>query len=180
MVVEGCGGRGVEWAGPGGSPRVTMHLRRLARRAREERGTAVVEFALVLLPLCLIVFGILDFGRALNYYNNLTQIAGQGARAASVDRNLDGTPLDATFATQLACEAGSPELKKGITVQMTTAPPSTDTQPAGKPVTVTANYTFTFIPLVHAVSINLSAASTQRWEAGNPPPTGVTAAGTCP
>ena len=153
MVVEGCGGRGIAPAGPEGSPRVPMRLRRLALRGRDERGTAVVEFALVLLPLCLIVFGILDFGRALNYYNNLTQ---------------------------LACEAGSPELKKGIAVQMTTAPLSTDTQPTGKPVTVTANYTFTFIPLVHAVSINLSAASTQRWESGNPPPAGVTAAGTCP
>lgn len=159
---------------------MTAQLRQFGDRVRSERGTAVVEFALVLLPLCLIVFGILDFGRALNYYNNLTQIAGQGARAASVDRNLDGTPMDATFATQLACEAGSPELKKGISVQITSAPLSTDTQPTGKPVTVTANYTFKFIPLVHSVNINLSAASTQRWESGNPPPAGVTGVGTCP
>src|SRR5262249_49943164 len=57
---------------------------------KNERGTAVVEFAVIALPLCLIIFGILDFGRALNYYNDVTQLAGQGARAAAVNENVDG------------------------------------------------------------------------------------------
>src|SRR3954462_14142851 len=67
------------------------------RLRRNERGTAVVEFALVSIPLFLLVLGIVDFGRALNYYNNLTQLAAQGARSAVVDRNPDGTgPPSAT------------------------------------------------------------------------------------
>src|SRR5438105_2786343 len=69
----------------------------LNRLRREERGTAVVEFALVVTPILLIVFGILDFGRALNYYNDMTQLAGQAARAAAVNTNVDGSTADSTF-----------------------------------------------------------------------------------
>src|SRR5262249_25698707 len=54
---------------------------------RDEGGTALVEFALIAPLLFLLIFGIIDFGRALNYYNELTQLAGQGARAAAVNRN---------------------------------------------------------------------------------------------
>jgi Flp pilus assembly protein TadG len=43
-------------------------------------------------PLLLILFGILDFGRAMNYKNELTQVANQAARFAVVNRNpADGT-----------------------------------------------------------------------------------------
>src|SRR5690349_9141530 len=69
-------------------PRPRVRLRALRR---DQCGTAVVEFALVAPILFLLVFGILDFGRALNYYNQMTQLAGQGARAAAVDNNPDGT-----------------------------------------------------------------------------------------
>src|SRR5690242_3027793 len=61
----------------------------LKRLRRDQRGVAVVEFALVVGPLLLIVFGILDFGRALNYYNDVTQLAGQGARFAAVNQEPD-------------------------------------------------------------------------------------------
>jgi Flp pilus assembly protein TadG len=57
-----------------------------------ERGTALVEFALIAPILFLFLFGIIEFGRALNYYNDLTQLAGQGARAAIVSRNRTTRP----------------------------------------------------------------------------------------
>jgi Flp pilus assembly protein TadG len=67
-------------------------LARGASLVRSERGVAVVEFALLLVPLLLILFGILDFGRAMNYKNELTQVANQAARFAVVNRNpADGT-----------------------------------------------------------------------------------------
>ena len=65
--------------------RPSVRPRGVGCRLRSERGTAVVEFALVGPILFLLVLGILDFGRALNYYNTLTQLAGQGARAAAVE-----------------------------------------------------------------------------------------------
>jgi hypothetical protein len=143
--------------------------RALAHRVRQESGTAVVEFALVSIPLFLIVFGIVDFGRALNYYNNLTQLAGQGARAAAVDRNPDGTgpPTPTSIQQQLATKyTGSPELKdpanhlvaciKDVPAQV------------GDPVTVQTTYTFHFIPFIGhaagALSLKLKATSTQRAE----------------
>src|SRR5262249_11331792 len=69
----------------------SRRFRGARRLVRSERGTAVVEFALVAPLLFLLVFGIIEFGRILNAYNQLTQLAGQGARAAAVNRNPDGT-----------------------------------------------------------------------------------------
>ena len=54
--------------------------RLLARFARSESGAAMVEFAIVALILFSFVFAIIDFGRALFLYNNLTNAAREGAR----------------------------------------------------------------------------------------------------
>jgi Flp pilus assembly protein TadG len=132
-----------------------------ARLWRSERGTAVVEFALVAPLLFVVLFGIIDFGRALNYYNNLTQIAGQGARAAAVNQNPSGGPPSGTsIQDALKSAVGSPELQKGITVCIPTVPAS-----PGAPVTVTASFTFHFIPLVGKIDLPLSASQTVRSEA---------------
>jgi Flp pilus assembly protein TadG len=118
---------------------------------------------LVALPLCLIVFGILDFGRALNYYNNLTQLAGQGARAASVNQNPLGGTANASFQHQLGCATTSGELRSGIRVHIATTPSS-----VGDPVTVTTSYRFHFLPILK-VHLTLSAAQTERYEMGTAP-----------
>jgi Flp pilus assembly protein TadG len=150
-----------------GPSRLSSRARRLGRLLRRsERGTAVVEFALVVVPLTLIVFGILDFGRALNYYNDLTQLAGQGARAAAVNQNPDGTVADGNFQKILAGEADSPELKNAgnhLNACITAVPSGN-----GQPVTVTVNYSFHFIPLVHPIAITLSATQTERFEGITP------------
>jgi Flp pilus assembly protein TadG len=161
-------------------PRHQEPSRRLRRRARSERGTAVVEFALVAPLLFLILFGIIDFARALNYYNDLTQLAGQGARAASVNQNPNGGTADNTFQHQLACAASTGELRKGITVQITTIPTVT-----GTPVTVHTSFAMTFLPGVSFGTLNLSSTQTERYEAVSAPSYGaagnvVGGAGTCP
>jgi Flp pilus assembly protein TadG len=162
------GGLGLRW---GSAPRrenesAGSRARRRARWQRlvkSERGTAVVEFALVVLPLTLIVFGILDFGRALNYYNDLTQLSGQGARALAVDQNVDGTVADSNFQTLLAAEADSPELKNQP-VKVCVSAPNGWPPKNGDPINVTTSYQFKFIPLVHPISITLTASQTERWE----------------
>ena len=64
-----------------GAPR-----RRITRvpNARSERGAALVEFALVLPVLMILLLGILDFGKAINYWIDQTHLANMGARWAAV------------------------------------------------------------------------------------------------
>ena len=141
----------------------------LGRLIRNQCGTAVVEFAIVSIPLFMLVLGIVDFGRALNYYNNLTQLAAQGARSAVVDRNPDGTgpPTATSIQSQLATKyTSSPELKLAsnhIIVCFTTVP-----QKVGDPVTLTTTYAFHFIPFIGNtagfLTLHLKASSTQRAE----------------
>jgi Flp pilus assembly protein TadG len=50
-----------------------------------ESGAAVVEFALVVPLLLVILLGMLDFGKAFNYWINETQLSSSGARWAAVN-----------------------------------------------------------------------------------------------
>jgi Flp pilus assembly protein TadG len=60
----------------------------------EERGAALVEFALAL-PLLLVVFaGIVDFGFAFQRYEVVTNAAREGARLASLPGYDDQTAVD--------------------------------------------------------------------------------------
>lgn len=65
--------------------RVLRRGRGRTQRARGDRGTALVEFALLTPLFFLIVFGIIDFGTAYNQQHELRSAAREGARLASVD-----------------------------------------------------------------------------------------------
>jgi Flp pilus assembly protein TadG len=60
----------------------------LGRRWRDERGGAAVEFALVMPVLVLILFGIIEFARAWNVRQTLTDAVREGARVAVVNNAL--------------------------------------------------------------------------------------------
>lgn len=51
-------------------------------RRRGQRAQSLVEFSLVAPVLLLLLFGVVDFGRALYYYVTLQQAANEGARVA--------------------------------------------------------------------------------------------------
>jgi Flp pilus assembly protein TadG len=153
----------------------------LGRLVKGERGTAVVEFALVAPLLFLIVFGIIEFGRILNAYNELTQLAGQGARAAAVTSNPDGTSVGAAGGTVDDAECGGQtysiqcQLSKfyakndsltGVSVCIH-ALPGANGQPAiGQPVTVKTSYVFNFTAKLFGFSsITLTSTQTERAEA---------------
>ncbi|HET7456669.1 MAG TPA: TadE/TadG family type IV pilus assembly protein [Gemmatimonadaceae bacterium] len=53
---------------------------------RDERGAAMVEFAIVLPVLVVLVLAIIDFGRLLFLYNNLANAVREGARFAAVQQ----------------------------------------------------------------------------------------------
>src|SRR5437588_12608003 len=88
-------------------------FRMLSNRLRQEDGTSLVEFALVLPLLLLLLFAIVDFGKAINYWLDETHLANEGARWAAVDNwPTKGTQSLAAFIQQ---EAGglSGELQSG-------------------------------------------------------------------
>jgi Flp pilus assembly protein TadG len=62
-----------------------MHKLVRRRKGREERGAAAIEFALVMIPLLLIIGGILNFGLAFSQKLALDNAVRQAARAAVVD-----------------------------------------------------------------------------------------------
>jgi Flp pilus assembly protein TadG len=157
-----------------GLPRPWSPLRRLAR---SERGTAVVEFALIAPLLFLVVFGIIEFGRILNAYNDMTQLAGQGARAAAVSRNPDGTAVGTSIGTVDDADCGSAgansiqcQLSKfyakqdslsGVSVCIPSLPSG-----VGQPVTVRTSYAYHFTTGLFALgTITLSSTQTERAEA---------------
>ena len=98
-------------------PRLSVAGR--CRRLACERGQATVEFALILPALLLLILGMLDFGRAVNYYNTLTELAAEGARSAAVNLNPDGTTVNGlSIQNQIKCQAvsrrvdGEPDLPR--------------------------------------------------------------------
>jgi Flp pilus assembly protein TadG len=168
---------------PKGAPRLVSQRKGVLR---SERGTAIVEFALIAPLLFLLVFGIIEFGRALNYYNDLTQLSGQAARAAIVSRNLDGSAVGTANSDcpannmTIQCQTAETyptdgELKNGISVCLGTlpagsgsnAPIQTNTSPqVGDAVTVRTKYVYSFLTKFFGFgSITLTSTQTERLQA---------------
>ena len=72
---------------------------------RNERGQTMVEFALVVPILCLVLFGILQFGALYNDYVTLTDATRVGARKAATSRH-EANPAG-------AAASGSPQRGEG-------------------------------------------------------------------
>lgn len=113
--------------------------RRAGAKLPNDRGATAVEFALLLPMLLLIVFGIVDFGRALNAQITLTQAAREGARLEAV-----GQP-NVVSRTRSAATGLSP-----ITVSVTSSCP-TGAGPDADAV-VRASYSFSFVTPVGAIA----------------------------
>lgn len=61
------------------------------------RGVAAVEFALLLLPMMLLAFGVVEYGRALYQYNTIAKASRDAARLLS-----HNNPLDTDYGTAQA------------------------------------------------------------------------------
>jgi len=180
VVEEALGGDPVTAPVPERLPRPR---RRVHGLLHNERGTALVEFALIAPLLFLLLFGVIEFGRVLNYYNDLTQLSGQGARAAVVSRNPDGSAVGTANADcpansqTIQCQLAKTyptdgELKKGISVCLgTMAADGTITAPVsppavGAPITIRTKFTYSFIANIFGFgSITLTSTQTERNEA---------------
>ncbi len=123
-----------------------MRRRRAATDSRD-RGSVAVEFALLLPVLLLIIFGTIDFGRAINAQITLTQAAREGARLASVG---DSSSV-VTTRTQSAATGLS-----NVTVTVTTCAAGAG---MGVDGVVSVSYPFTFITPVGAFASMFGSAS---------------------
>jgi Flp pilus assembly protein TadG len=84
-----------------------------------DRGAAAVEMALVLPLLLLVLFGLVDFGRAFNNQMQLTQAAREGVRVVAM-----GNPGDAGDRVFAALD---PKLRASVTTKVVTPCSAGDT-----------------------------------------------------
>jgi Flp pilus assembly protein TadG len=130
-------------------------------RCQGDAGTALVEMAFLIAPLCLLLFGIIVYGYLMSFRQNMTSAAAEGARAGALAPSSDGdaTAIDrATKATSDALKSFGEDCDNGrttCTVVVDTCPASVST--TDRCVTVTVQYDYEHHPLMPDVPI-VSAA----------------------
>lgn len=55
-----------------------------ARAVQDDRGAATVEFAVMVIPLLILVYGIITYGYLLTFRQSISLAAAEGARSAAV------------------------------------------------------------------------------------------------
>ena len=143
-----------------------MNWQRKMTRIRDHKGQSLVEMALVCMIFFFLLFGILEFGRALYYYNTIIQNTRAAARWAVVNvlDNSDAADIATTQNIVLyggPISSGTPVLP-GLTAGMVTVSvvalevdTSTPPKPISQKVSVSVSgYPFRFlIPLAPNITI---------------------------
>jgi Flp pilus assembly protein TadG len=123
--------------------------RNKARRLHGDDGVVAVEFALLAPLLFLLLFGIIQFGRAYNAKVELTSAVREGVRAFSLKT---GDPVAVT-------RAAAPGLNAGTITVTTSASPCT----AGSSAWVRASYPFALdIPFWGNQAVTIAAKGVMR------------------
>jgi hypothetical protein len=135
-----------------------------------ESGQATVEFALILMPLLLLVAGVIQFGIALNYWLDMQRVANQGARWAAVNNWPPDCPRGSTTCASpntlqeaLQRQMISQGLKTNPSTSVELCYPNT-TNGLGDPVRIQIRSTFNLLPILGVGSLKLKAKATMRLE----------------
>ena len=135
----------------------------------------MVEFALILIPLLILVVGIIQFGIGLNYWLDMNRLSNQGARWATVNeypgctRNSpNNTQVSCGTTTSLqkyiACQRLPGALKPTVNVTFPSAASGYTGKNIGDPVKVEVSSPFTFRAIMKLGTIQLKARTTMRME----------------
>jgi Flp pilus assembly protein TadG len=134
-----------------------------------DRGNALVEFAIASSAMLLLMFGIIDFGRALYTYHLVADGARSGARYAMVRGStctVSGCPTtpDAvqTYVRGLAPGIDPNQLTVKTSYAMSDGCVDPNQMGPGCVVIVTAQYTFNFMIIPLMPSFNLPMSSTSQ------------------
>lgn len=130
---------------------------RRPRLVHEEHGAAIVEFALVLPILLLVLWGIVDIGRAFYTLNNLASAVREGARRGAVMPTNPQTVTANRDTIRLVVKSafapiGPPLVVDSVFVTVT-----------GRQVTVEARYPFAPLALV-GWTFPIRRSAVFRWE----------------
>lgn len=142
---------------------------RRGARVADDSGAAMVEFALVLPLLLTLVLGLMDFGRALNYWIDQTHLANEAARWAVVNRN-PGVDGGQTLQQYIKAQAGAADLRSASGASVCIDFPS-GTSNVGDPVRVKVQFTFDWLPFfkndpdLAFTSTTIGGSATMRLEA---------------
>lgn len=112
--------------------------------AAHESGQALYEFAMVAIPMSLLVVGIIKFGILFAQYVTLTNATNTGARTLAVNRGAGTGPPTACTMAQTALDSAATTLTASQ-ITFTTSFPSPDTSTcsalvAGDSATLEATY----------------------------------------
>lgn len=123
---------------------------------RRDSGAAAVEFALVVPLLLLLVFGIVEFGRAYNAQVTLQHAVREGARYYAIHHDdEDGDPIDETKQVTVDAATSLDLAKDDVAV-------SPDPCDPGEPGHVTAEYDFVYLAWDFGPNPTLSAEGVMR------------------
>jgi Flp pilus assembly protein TadG len=145
-----------------------MEADRGRRLFRSERGQGVVEFAMVLPLLCALAFALIDAGKGVYYYIELTHAANEGARLAAVNpSSLPGgsSSLASYLCSQLG--SGTSELRAGsdsVDKATVTISYPNGTQAIGDPVKVSVSTNYHWIPFFGGGSTQIAGSAVMRLE----------------
>ncbi len=114
----------------------------------QERGAALVEFAILAPLLILLLMGIIEFGWIFGQFNQIRHAAQEGARWGAVSRPDVDSSGAMDWSDLVARSCGAADLPSGTTIDVSGTFPSTARGGTGS-VTVTANIqSLTGIPLI--------------------------------
>ena len=136
---------------------------------RRSRGQALVEFALVVPFFLLLLFGIIEAGRFIFYYETLSNSTREGARYAIVNgANTIGCPSGPPAPGTSACDTPGANVVArvrqsaiGLPNAISVTPTWTPDNGRGSTVNVAAQMTYrVLVPLVPLPDITVKAEST--------------------
>ena len=123
-------------------------------RSRCQRGASLVEFALVAVLFFLLIFGIVEFGRAVWAYGVVAHSAREGVRYAIVRGRESGRAATITYVENYVRSRAAPLTPVNVTTSWIP-----DKEP-GSEVQVRAQYNFTsLVPGLLPYSVILSSTS---------------------